>query len=50
MHLLLLFYNLVTKKGIALERWRNALDAILEKGKGLVLGKLCIIELIEGDL
>ena len=49
-YVLLLFYNLVLKKGIVLNRWRNILDAILEKGKGPVLGKLRIIELIEGDL
>ena len=50
MYVLLLFYNLVLKKRIVLNRWRNILDVILEKGKGLVLGKLRIIELIERDL
>ena len=33
-----------------LKRWQNVLDVILEKGKGPELGKLRIIELIEGDL
>ena len=50
MYILILFYNLVLQKGIVLERWRNILDIIIEKGKGPVLRKLRIIELIEGDL
>ena len=37
-------------KGIVLDRWRNTIDAMLDKGKGPLLGKLRIIELIEGDL
>ena len=50
MNVLILFYNLVIQKGIVLERWRNVLDVMLEKGKGPILGKMRIIELIEGDL
>ena len=44
-----MFYNIVIAKGIVLDRWRGVLDVMLEKGKGPTLGKLRIIELIEGD-
>ena len=50
MDMLIMFYNLAIAKGIVLNRWRYVLDTMLDKGKGLVLGKLRIIELIEGDL
>ena len=50
LEILILFYNLVIIKGIVLDRWRNTIDAMLDKGKGPLLGKLRIIELIEGDL
>jgi len=50
LEVLLIFYNLVLQKGIVLKRWQNILDVILEKGKGPLLGKLRIIELIEGNL
>ena len=50
MDMLLMFYNLTISKGIVLNRWRSVLDTMLDKGKGPVLGKLRIIELIEGDL
>ena len=50
LEVLLLFYNLALKKGIILKRWQDILDIILEKGKGPLLGKLRIIELIEGDM
>ena len=49
MEVLMLFYNLVLQKGIVLERWRSAIDVKIEKGKGPILGKLRVIELIEGD-
>ena len=45
-----MFYNLAIVKGIVLERWRIVLDVMLEKEKGALLGKLRVIELIEGDL
>ena len=48
--MLLMFYNLTILIGIVLNRWRSVLDTMLDKEKGLVLGKLLIIELIEGDL
>ena len=47
---LILFCNLVIQKEIVLKRWRSVLDAMLEKGKGPLLGKLRVIDLIEGDL
>ena len=50
LEILTLFYNLVMKKGIVLDRWRNMIDAMLDKGKGSLLGILRIIELIEGNL
>ena len=50
LEVLLFFYNVVITKGIILQRWQNILDVILEKGKGPLLGKLRIIELIEGDM
>ena len=31
-------------------RWLKVLDVILEKGKGPIIGKLRIIQLIEADL
>ena len=50
MQMLITFYNLVIKNGIVLERWRNMIDTMIEKGKGPYIEKLRIIELIEGDL
>ena len=50
MEALIMFYNFAIEKGIVLDRWQNVLDVILKKGKGAILGKLRIIELIEGDL
>ena len=50
LEVLVLFYNLVLKKGIVLKRWQDILDVMLEKGKGPLLGKLRMIELIEGDM
>ena len=50
LEILTLFYNLVIINGIVLDRWRNIIDTILDKGKGPLLSKLRIIELIEGDL
>ena len=47
---LLMFYNIIIQKGIVLNNWRCVFNAMLDKGKGPVLGKLQIIELIKGDL
>ena len=48
--ILITFYNIVIEKGIILERWRNMIDTMIEKGKRPYIDKLRIIELIEGDL
>ena len=39
-----------SKKGRYLERWIKLLAVMLEKGKGLILGKLRTTQLIEEDL
>ena len=44
------FYNTLLKNGYFLQRWVDILDVMIEKDKGLVLGKLRIITLIEADL
>ena len=48
--ILVTFYNLLIKTGYYPKRWIKLVDAILEKGKGPILGKLKTITLIEGDL
>lgn len=40
----------MTKKGIYVEGQIRIHDAIIEKGKGPILGKLRITQLIEADL
>ena len=47
---LMMLCNLAPQKRIVLERWRCAIDVMIEKDKGPILGKLRLIELIEGDL
>ena len=44
------FYNLIIKRGYFPKRWLDILDAMIGKGKGMLLGKLRIITLIEADL
>ena len=41
--ILLQFYNQLIKKEYYPKRWLKVLDIMLEKGKGLILGKLHII-------
>ena len=48
--ILVMFYNILLKKGYYPKRWLDILDVMIGKGKGLVLGKLRIITLIEADL
>ena len=48
--ILLIFYNTIFKRGIYPKRWLKVLDIIFEKGKGLILGKLRMIQLIEANL
>ena len=43
------YYNLLTKNGYFPKRWLDVLDVMIEKGKGMVLGKLRTITLIEVD-
>ena len=48
--ILVIFYNIVVKKGYYLKRWIKLLTVILEKGKGPILRKLRTIQLIEADI
>ena len=43
-------YNLLMKNGHFPKRWLDVLDVMIEKSKGMALGKLRIITLIEADL
>ena len=42
--------NIIVKASHYPARWRKILDAILEKGKGPMIGKLRTIKLLEADL
>ena len=48
--ILVRFYNLLLQKEYYPKRWLDILDVMIGKGKGMVLGKLRIITLIEADL
>jgi len=48
--ILVMFYNIVIKNRYYLKRWENIVDVILDKGKGMIIGKLRTITLIEADL
>ena len=48
--LLVSYYNLITKNGHFPKRWLDILDVMIEKGKGMVSGKLRVISLIEEGL
>ena len=48
--ILVTYYNILIEKGYYPKRWLKILDAMLEKGKGMILGKLRTITLIEADL
>ena len=43
------FHNLIIKNGYFPKRWLCILDSMIGKGKGMTLGKLRIIALIEAD-
>ena len=49
-NVLIRFYNLLLRNGYFPKRWLDILNVIIEKEKGLVLGNLHIIMLIEADL
>ena len=44
------FYNIILEKVMYLEKWAKILDMIIEKGKGPILGKLKIMQLIEAEI
>jgi hypothetical protein len=44
------FYNILIKNEYFLKRWLDILDVMIGKGKGMILGMLRIITLIEADL
>ena len=48
-NILVTYYNLIIKNEYFPKRWLNILDAMLGKGKGMILRKLRIITLIEAD-
>ena len=48
--ILVAFYNILLKESYYPKRWLNLVEMILEKGKGLIIGKLRSITSIEGDL
>ena len=50
MNLLVQYYNMIIQHKLIPRRWIDVLDIILDKGKGPVLRKLRIIQLIEADL
>ena len=47
--ILVVYYNILINKGSYLKWWLKILDAILGKGKGMILGKLRTITLFEVD-
>ena len=49
-NILVEFYNMILREGYYPKRWLNLVDVTLEKGKGLIIGKLRIITLIECNL
>ena len=49
-YILITYYNILIKNGYYPKRWLKILDAMLSKEKGIVIGKLRIITLIEADL
>ena len=50
MEILVSYYNIIIAKGYYPKRWLKILDAMLGKGKGMIVGKLRTITLIEADL
>ena len=50
MAILVRFYNILLKNEYFPKHWLNILDVMIGKGKGMILGKLRIITLIEADL
>ena len=48
--ILIEFYNVIVKCNFYLIRWLDVVNTILDKGKGSIVGKLRIIQLIEANL
>ena len=44
------FYNIIIKCNNCPRRWLQVVDVMLEKGKGLRLKKLSMLEMIEVDM
>ena len=49
-NVLVRFYNIIIENEYFPQRWLNMLDVMISKAKGMFLGKLRIITLIEADL
>ena len=49
-NLLVTYYNIILKNRYYPTRWEKILDVMLSKGKGMILGKLRTITLIEADI
>ena len=49
-HVMVTHYNLILKEVFYPKQWTKTLNTMLGKGKGMVLGKLRIITLIEADM
>ena len=49
-NILVEFYNIILREGYYPKRWLNLIDIMFEKGKDLIIRKLRMITLIEGDL
>jgi len=47
---LVTYYNIILKHTYYPKRWEKILDVMLNKGKGMILGKLRTITLIEADI
>ena len=48
--ILITYYNLIIHRQFYPSRWLKMLDVMFGKGKGLVVDKLRMIQLIEADL
>ena len=49
-NVLVTYYNIILKNRFYPSRWEKILDVMLSKGKGMVIGKLRTITLIEADI
>jgi len=49
-NILVRFYNTLIQKEYYVNRWKDIVEVMLDKGKGLIIGKLRTIQLIEANL